>query len=266
MCHYCNHKIGIPSKCLCCSAENSYIPFGPGIERILEELQEKIPTARIEAVSSDTVMSDKNIEKLFQKIINNEIDIVIGTQILAKGHHFPDITLVGIVDGDLGLNGADLRASEKTYQLIKQVAGRAGRAEKPGRIFLQTFSPEHSLYATLKSDNPNDFLESETEFRKNNELPPFFKFASVIISGTNKELTEKTARDLAKTSPKNANIKVFGPAPAQFFLLRGRTRWRFLLKASNEKSLNRAVRSWIFSYKKPKNIKIQIDIDPISFL
>jgi primosomal protein N' (replication factor Y) len=263
-CHHCNHKISVPKKCLCCSEEDSYIPFGPGVERIFEELQAKIPGARIETISSDTISSSKNIEKLFGKIINNETDIIVGTQILAKGHHFPNITLVGMIDGDLGLNGADLRASEKAYQMIKQVAGRAGRAEKHGRIFIQTFSPDHSLYAALKSDDPNDFIKLETESRKHNELPPFSRLASIIISGTNKELTEKVAKSLARTSPKN--IKVFGPAPAPIFLLRGRTRWRFLLKAPSEKSLNHAIKSWIFSQKIPKNIKIQIDIDPVSFL
>ncbi|MDR1334223.1 MAG: primosomal protein N' [Holosporaceae bacterium] len=264
VCHYCNHKIGVPSRCHHCSEENSYIPFGPGVERIFEELQAKIPEARIEMASSDTFSSNKNIENLFQKIISNEVNIIVGTQILAKGHHFPNITLVGIVDGDLGLNGADLRASERTYQLINQVAGRAGRAEKPGRIFIQTFSPHNSLYTAIKSADPHDFIKMEMESRKNNELPPFARFASIIISGTNKELTEKVAKNLAKTSPRN--IKVFGPAPAPIFLLRGRTRWRFLLKSSTKKTINNAIKLWLHTLKAPKNIKIQIDIDPTSFL
>jgi primosomal protein N' (replication factor Y) len=266
VCHYCNHKIDVPSQCLHCSKEDSYIPFGPGIERIFEELQTKIPEARIEIASSDTISSNKNIEKLFEKIINNEVNIVVGTQILAKGHHFPNITLVGIVDGDLGLHGADLRASERTYQLINQVAGRAGRAEKPGRIFIQTFSPHNSLYTAITSADPHDFMKIEMESRKSNELPPFTKFASIIISGTNRELTEKIAKNLGKIAPRN--IKIFGPAPAPIFLLRGRTRWRFLLKSSlsTKTAVNKAIKSWIHSIKIPKNVKIQIDIDPTSFL
>ncbi|MDR2158154.1 MAG: primosomal protein N' [Holosporaceae bacterium] len=264
ICHYCDHKIRIPEKCCSCQKENSYIPFGPGIERIFEELREKLPTARVEAVSSDTISSARNRDKLFNKIADNEVDIIVGTQILAKGHHFPNITLVGIVDGDLGLDGADLRASEKTYQLINQVAGRAGRAEKPGKILIQTFNPNHSLYAALKSNNPEDFIKLEIESRKNWDLPPFSRLASVIVSGVNRELTEKVARDLGRTRPQG--ITMFGPAPAPIFLLRGRIRWRFLLKSLKKKSLNSVIKSWIFRSKIPKNVKIQIDIDPISFL
>jgi primosomal protein N' (replication factor Y) len=264
ICHYCNHRIDFPRKCGGCGEEGSCAPFGPGIERIYEELRDKLPKARVEAASSDTISSTKKMEELFDKILGNKADVIIGTQILAKGHHFPNITLVGIVDDDLGLGGADIRASEKTYQLINQVAGRAGRAEKQGKILIQTFSPGHSLYIALKSDNPEDFVKLEIESRKDNELPPFSKLASVIISGTNKELTEQIAKSLGNARPRG--IKIFGPAPAPLFLLRGRTRWRFLLKSAEKKSLNYAIKRWIFSQKIPKNIKIQIDIDPISFL
>ncbi|MDR0968252.1 MAG: primosomal protein N' [Holosporaceae bacterium] len=264
ICHYCDHRIDIPRKCLACGEEGSYIPFGPGVERIFEELQKKLPETRIEIASSDTIASAKNIDKLFEKIANNEVDIIIGTQIFAKGHHFPNITLVGIIDGDLGLSGADIRAAEKTYQLVNQVAGRAGREEKQGQIFIQTFSPDHSLYVALKSDNPDDFIKMEIESRKNNGMPPFSRLAAVIVSGTNRELTEKVAKKLGESRPRGAQI--FGPAPAPFFLLRGRTRWRFLLKSTEKKSLNRVVKRWLSVQKIPKNIKIQIDIDPISFL
>ncbi|MDR2645927.1 MAG: primosomal protein N' [Holosporaceae bacterium] len=263
ICHYCNHHINVPSSCLSCGSADSYIPFGPGIERIFEELHEKIPHARIEIASSDTISSDKDIEGLFDKINKNEVDVMIGTQILAKGHHFPNITLVGVADGDLGLNGADMRASEKTYQLVSQVTGRAGRSEKPGKILIQTFDPEHPLYAALKSDNPEHFIKLEIESRKNNELPPFCKFIAIIVSGTNRELTGQVAENLGRSCP--PNLQMFGPAPAPFFLLRGRTRWRFLLKTSKKNSINEVIKCWISSVRIPKNIKIQIDIDPISF-
>ncbi|MDR2724067.1 MAG: primosomal protein N' [Holosporaceae bacterium] len=263
ICHHCNHTISIPSKCNNCGENGSYIPFGPGVERIFEEIRKKIPDVRLELASSDTISSNKDIGRLLDRINNNEVDVVIGTQILAKGHHFPNITLVGIVDGDLGLNGADMRASEKTYQLVNQVAGRAGRAEKPGRIFIQTFDPAHPLYAALKSNRLENFIKLEIESRKKNELPPFFKFISVIISGTNRELAERTAKDLGRCSL--PGIKVFGPAPAPIFLLRGRVRWRFLLKILKKNSIRSIIKYWIFSKKIPKNIKIQIDIDPISF-
>ncbi|MDR0556219.1 MAG: primosomal protein N' [Holosporaceae bacterium] len=264
ICHHCCHKINMPNQCRGCGGEGSLIPFGPGIERIFEELQRKIPAARIEAASSDTISSWKSIEKLFDKITSGNVDIVIGTQILAKGHHFPNITMVGMVDGDLGLSSTDLRVSEKTYQLINQVAGRAGRAEKPGHIYIQTFNPNHSIYSALKSENSNDFFRMEIESRRKDDWPPFSRLASIIISGTNRTLTEQIAKNLYKTRP--PWIQVFGPAPAPIFLLRGRTRWRFLLRSPENKLLNSAIKRWISSSKVPKNIKIQVDIDPISFL
>lgn len=265
VCHYCGYKTDIPKKCNCCGAKGTYIQFGPGVERIYEELSQRIPSAKIILVSSDNVYSEKSIIELREKILNNEVNIIIGTQILAKGHHFPNITLVGVADGDLGLNCSDLRSSEKTYQLIQQVAGRAGRAEKPGKILIQTFNPEHSLYSALKSNNIQKFIELEITSREKNGLPPFTKFASVIVSGTNKELTEKTARNLVNSFPKNG-VSILGPAPAPLFLLRGRTRWRILLKSSKKIALSKVIKSWILSQKSPKNIKIQIDVDPITFL
>lgn len=265
VCHYCGYKTDIPKKCGCCGAEDSYIQFGPGVERIYEELSRRLPSAKIILVSSDNVYSEKDIIELREKILNNEVNIIIGTQILAKGHHFPNITLVGVVDGDLGLNCADLRSSEKTYQLIQQVAGRAGRAEKPGKILIQTFNPEHSLYSALKENNIQKFIELEIASREKNGLPPFTKFASVIVSGTNKELTEKTAKNLVASFPKNG-ASILGPAPAPLFLLRGRTRWRILLKSSKKIALSKVIKSWISSQKSPKNVRIQIDIDPLTFL
>lgn len=264
ICHYCGHKLNMPQACLSCGEANSYISYGAGIEKILEELQTKLPDAKIKTASSDTLSSTKEIESLIDEILNNQVNVVIGTQILAKGHHFPNITLVGVVDGDLGLNDADLRASEKTYQMINQVAGRAGRAEKPGRILIQTFNPEHSMYAALKSNNLYSFLNLEMNFRKNNDLPPYSSFASIIISGTNKELTQRVAEQLKATSPKN--IQIFGPAPSPIFKLRGKMRWRILLQSHKKALINTAIRQWVLSQRVPKNVKIQIDIDPISFL
>ncbi|MDR2766261.1 MAG: primosomal protein N' [Holosporaceae bacterium] len=264
MCHYCGHKADVPNKCASCGQEESHIPFGPGVERIYDDLRAKLPEARIEVVSSDAIASGKSVEKLLEKIAANEIDIVVGTQILAKGHHFPNITLIGVIDGDLGLHGADLRASEKTYQLINQVAGRAGRADKPGKILIQTFNPHHPLYVALESNDLDKFIELEIDGRRGRELPPFHRFAAVIISGTNRELTEQVARDLGKTPP--PGVKMYGPAPAPLFLLRGRTRWRILLKSPKKISLNNIIKIWLSSQKSHKNVKIQIDIDPNSFL
>ncbi len=264
ICHYCGHLESIPQKCKNCSAENSYIPFGPGVERVYDELCKKFPEANIEIASSDTFSSEKEASQIIENIQSGTINIVIGTQILAKGHHFPNITLVGVIDGDLGLNGADLRSAEKTYQMINQVAGRAGRGNKPGEILIQTFNISHPLFETLKQEEKSNFMELEVHNRKKYCLPPFSKFASLIISGNNREITEKAARLLKNTCPKN--IKIFGPAPAPMFLLRGRFRWRILLKSLRKNSLNIEISKWIESLNIPKNVRIQIDIDPITFL
>lgn len=262
ICHYCGHKTKIPSKCASCDAEDSYIPFGAGVERIYDELKKKLPAAHVEIASSDTMSNEKNRIQLFQKISSGEVDIIIGTQILAKGHHFPNITLVGVIDGDLGLQGADIRASERTYQMINQVAGRAGRGEKNGKIIIQTYNPEHPLYKTMQQGE--NFMILETNFRKAHNLPPFSQFISLIISGTNHELTEKTAKMLCANAPKN--LQIFGPAPAPLFLLRGRARWRILVKSKNKSGAHTAIKNWLVSKKIPKNIKVQVDVDPYSFL
>ena len=264
ICHYCGHKISIPKKCVHCEAEDSYIPFGPGVERICDEIKRKIPNARVLIASSDTFSSDKDMEESLTKIHNNEIDIIIGTQILAKGHHFPNITLVGIIDGDLGLFGADLRASEHTYQLINQVAGRAGREEKLGEILIQTFKSDHPLFQALLSNNSENFINLEIENRKNQQLPPFTKYASIIISGKNKQKTENIAKILRRTCPKN--IKIFGPAPAPLFMIRGKVRWRILLKSNRKNTLNAEISEWLSQVKIPPDVKITLDIDPITFL
>ncbi len=264
ICHYCGHKISIPKNCKNCAEEKSYIPFGPGVERIYDEIKRKIPNTRVLIASSDTFSSDKNMEENLSKILNNEVDIIVGTQILAKGHHFPNITLVGIIDGDLGLFGADLRASEHTYQLINQVAGRAGREKKPGEILIQTFKSEHPLFQSFLENNPENFINLEIENRKNQQLPPFTKYASIIISGTNKERTENTAKLLRRTCPKN--IKIFGPSPAPIFTIRGRVRWRILLKSNHKNALNSEISKWLSQLKIPSNVRITIDIDPITFL
>lgn len=264
VCHYCGYKTPVPKKCQYCSAENSFIPFGPGVERIHEEIMRKFPEARIVLASSDTFASEKNMLDILSKINNNEVDIIIGTQILTKGHHFPNITLVGVVDGDLGLYGADLRASERTHQLIIQAAGRAGREEKPGEILIQTFKSNHPLFQALLSWNSEEFIDLEIENRKKFNLPPFSKFASLIISSTNDKLAEKISKILKDSCPKN--ITIFGPAPAPMFILRGRSRWRILLKSPKKNALNSEISNWLSKIKCPPSVRIQIDIDPISFL
>lgn len=262
VCHYCGHTQKIPSKCQYCGSENSYIQYGIGVERVSEELARKIPNIRLGIASSDTISSLSKIEELIQQVKNNQIDVIIGTQILAKGHHFPNITLVGIVDGDLGLQGADIRSSEKTYQLVNQVAGRAGREEKKGEILIQTYKCNHPLFTALQRNQNQKFIDMEIEFRKLHNLPPFSRLVSIIISGQDKGKVERTAKMIRKTCPKN--IEAFGPSPAPIFLLRGRVRWRILLRYKGK--ISYILRQWISSLKIPRSIKIQIDVDPINFL
>lgn len=267
-CHYCSHSISIPNKCLHCGCENSYIPFGPGVERIQEELEAKLPNAKIAIASSDTMSSGMSSEEFIKSIYNNEINIIIATQILAKGYHFPNITLVGVVDGDLGLFGADLRASEKTYQLINQVAGRAGRAEKKGKVIIQTFNPDNALFKIIHGGEHTDFFDHEIMIRKQSNSPPFCRLVSVIVSGTNRELTrcvaDKTMKTLRLALP--TSIQIFGPSPAVIAVLRGRARWRILLKSAKNISFQSNVQECIEKFAHHRNIKIQIDVDPISFL
>lgn len=265
ICHYCGHKILLPQICNFCGKRDSYIQFGPGVERVFEELSAKLPNLRMEIASSDTISSDTDISEFLEKIHKGELDIIIGTQILAKGHHFPNITLVGVVDGDLGINSADLRASEKMYQLINQVSGRAGRAEKQGRIFIQTFNPDYSLFKTLKSGKEREFLEMEIASRQQNKQPPFTRLASIIISGTNEKLTEEVTEQIAAILIKNIHISVFGPSPAPLFRLKGRIRWRILIKSLKKYKLSLFIAKLMSSLKIPKNIRVQIDIDPVTF-
>ena len=264
ICHYCGYQIDVPDKCFSCHAEDSLIHFGFGVEKLQEEVKRKFPQARTIIASSDTFASEKDVNELLPKIANNEVDIIIGTQIFTKGHHFPNITLVGIIDGDFSLQNNDLRAAERTFQLISQVAGRAGRAEKSGEIFIQTFKTDNLLFETIREQAFDKFMDMEIENRKSKKLPPFSKFVSLIISGTNKALTEAIAKKIRYSCPRN--ITIFGPAPAPIFLLRGRYRWRILLKSLKKNLLNAEIINWLASVKIPRDIKIQIDVDPLNFL
>lgn len=261
-CHYCGYSQKIPSDCKYCGSEGAYIQYGVGVERISEELLRKIPNIRLGIASSDTISSIDKIENLMQQVKDNQIDVIIGTQILAKGHHFPNITLVGIIDGDLGLQGADIRAAEKTYQLINQVAGRAGREGKKGEILIQTYKCNHPLFAALQHNQNQKFIDMEMEFRKKHRFPPFSRLVSIIVSGKDKSDVEKVAGKIKETCPEN--IEIFGPSPAPISLLRNRVRWRLLLRYKGR--ISHILRRWMYSLKIPGSVKIQIDVDPINFL
>ena len=266
VCHHCGHTAAPPKLCPECGAEGRLAACGPGVERLAEEVGALLPEARLTIMASDTLASPKAAAAVVRQVTDREIDILIGTQIMAKGHHFPHLTLVGVVDADLGLSGGDLRASERTYQLLVQVSGRAGRAAHPGRVLLQTYMPEHPVMQALLSGDAERFLAREAEERRARRLPPFGRLAALIVSGANEERVRATARALGAASPQGAQLRVLGPAPAPLSLIRGRHRQRLLLSAAREVNVPDVLRAWLARVKPAAGVRIQVDVDPYSFL
>ncbi len=270
-CHHCGHTISRPPACPSCGDEDSFVPCGPGVERVAEEAGALFPGARVALVTSDTMTGPSAAAEFLERMAGHGIDLLVGTQIVAKGHHFPRLTLVGVVDADLGLAGGDLRAAERTYQLLHQVAGRAGRAERPGRALLQTYMPEHPVMLALvalsqRSEARDDFLQIEAEERRRHGWPPFGRLAAIIVAGRDANVVDRVARELGRTAPSGHGIETLGPAPAPLALLRGRHRRRLLVKASREINLQAALDSWLSRVRAPSNVRLTVDIDPYSFL
>ena len=238
---------------------------GPGVERIAEEVKYRLPLARIKVLSSDFVTNFKEVHEVVKEMEEGKIDILIGTQILAKGHHFPELTLVGIVDADLGLMGSDLRAGERTYQLLSQVAGRAGRGSKKGEVYLQTLYPENAVLNALVNGKKEEFYRLEKESRRILKMPPFGKLAAVIVSGMRTDEVEKVAIWLGQTAFNDDKIVTLGPAPAPIFVLRNKYRYRLLLKTAKDVKIQEVLRQWIKRVKLPSAVRVEIDIDPYSF-
>ena len=265
-CHHCGHAEAIPKVCPSCAEENSFVPCGPGIERLSEEVAARFPEARVGVMASDTLTGPNAAENIIRAVEAHEIDVVIGTQIVAKGHHFPLLTLVGVVDADLGLEGGDLRAAERTFQLLHQVAGRAGRAEKPGIVYIQTWMPDHGVMGALMTHDRDRFFALEAQGRKTHNMPPYGRLAALIISGPDDAAADSTARAFARTAPHFPGVETLGPAPAPLRILRGRHRRRFLVKARRDINLQAVLREWLGRVKTPSNVRVQVDIDPYSFL
>ena len=265
-CHHCGYASGLPRECPSCGAEERFAACGPGVERVAEEATALFPTARIEIITSDTIGGPATASAFVERMEGREIDLLIGTQIVAKGHHFPALTLVGVVDADLGLSGGDLRASERTYQLLHQVAGRAGRAERPGRVLLQTYMPEHPVMQALVSGDRARFLATEAQARRRGGWPPFGRLVAIVVSGADEAEVDRTARQLGKSRPRGDDFEVLGPAPAPLAILRGRHRRRLLLKAARGVNVQPIVRDWLAGVDPPNSVRLQIDIDPYSFL
>jgi len=266
VCHHCGYNTGLPEQCPSCEGEANFAACGPGVERLAEEVAELFPGIRAEVAASDSIAGPKAAGELVRRIEDHEIDLIIGTQIVAKGYHFPMLTLVGVVDADLGLSGGDLRAAERTFQLLYQVAGRAGRAQHPGRVLVQTYMPEHPVMQALASGGRERFIEIETKARRDARMPPFTRLAAVLVSGKDAGQVDRVALELGRNAPRRNGVMVLGPAPAPLAMVRGRHRRRFLVRASRDVNMQRLLRNWLAGYKVPGNVRIQVDIDPYSFL
>jgi primosomal protein N' (replication factor Y) len=266
ICHHCGYAAPVPALCPECMTAGTLVPCGPGVERLHEEVAARFPQARTALMVSDLLQGPRAAAELAEAMVEQRYDVLIGTQIVAKGHHFPMLTLVGVVDADLGLVGGDLRATERTYQLLQQVAGRAGRAERPGRVLLQTYMPEQPVMRALAAGDRDRFLAAEAEARRAAGLPPFGRLAALIVSAGEPEAADFAARALARAAPQLPGIAVLGPAPAPLAILRGRHRRRFLVKADRGANLQAVLRDWLARVRVSGSVRVQADIDPYSFL
>ena len=266
MCHHCGYVDDIPNACPNCGSTEGLTACGPGVERVAEEAAKRFLGAKIEILSSDNASSFTAVSKILERMQRHEIDILVGTQIIAKGHHFPELTLVGIVDADLGLMGSDLRAAEQTYQLLSQVAGRAGRGDKKGVVYVQTLYPDNNVLKAMINNDRAQFLNLEKSSRQLLKYPPYGKLAALIISGKNQALASKVATLFGKTAPHTEYISVLGPAPAPLFMLRDRYRFRLLLKTARNINIQAVLETWIKMVKVPSSVTVEVDIDPYSFM
>jgi primosomal protein N' (replication factor Y) len=267
MCHQCGETKQMLNVCPSCGEVDCLTAVGPGVERLAEEAQENFPKAKISVLSSDMLISAQALKTRIKEIALGDADIIIGTQLVAKGHNFPLLTLVGVIDSDLALMGGDLRAAERTFQLMRQVAGRAGRADKKGIAFLQTHQPEHSVIKAILKGDEEEFWKSEAQQRRLNNMPPFGKLAGVILKGPNLNDVFNLANNMVKNAHilKSINAQIYGPAPAPIARVRGNHRVRILVKASKDTMLQNSLMKWKNSFKIPKDIQVTIDIDPQSF-
>ena len=265
-CHHCDFSTRIPLACPVCQVEGKLAPCGPGVERVAEEIKAKLPDLRFAVMASDTLDGPAAAKELVDRMARRELDLLIGTQIMAKGYHFPHLTFAGVVDADLGLGGGDPRASERVFQLLQQMAGRAGRGDQAGRVLLQTTAPDHPVMQAIVRGDRDGFMAAELREREAYRLPPLWRLASITVSGENAQQVIALANELAARAPQTEAIRILGPAPAPFAMLRGKYRHRLLAQAPRSVNLSHVVRDWIAGVKAPRNLRILVDIDPYSFL
>jgi primosomal protein N' (replication factor Y) len=267
VCHHCGYFMPQPAACPKCAATDSFAACGPGVERLEEEAAALFPQARVLVLSSDLVASVERMREELNEIAEGRIDIVIGTQLVAKGHHFPKLNLVGVIDADLGLANGDPRAAERTFQLLHQVAGRAGREEGRGRGYLQTHQPEHPVMKALIACDREAFYASEIEAREKAQYPPFGRLASLVISADDRPTAEGYARRLVGAAPRDDAVRLLGPAEAPIAVVRGRHRFRLLAKSPRAFDLSVYLRAWLAAAPKARgDVKLEVDVDPMSFL
>jgi primosomal protein N' (replication factor Y) len=265
-CHHCGYVMPPPKACPECGEEDSLVACGPGVERIADEVAELFPDARAAIVTSDTIWSPMRAAEFVGAMEAGAIDVVIGTQLVTKGYHFPNLTLVGVVDADLGLAGGDLRAAERSFQQIQQVAGRAGRGNKPGRVFVQTHDPDAPVIAALVSGDVPGFYAAETEARREAAMPPFGRLAAIVVSAEDSAEAETVARRISRAAPEVEGMAVFGPAPAPLAMLRGRHRQRLLVHARRSLDVQDVIRDWLADIDWSAKVRVSVDVDPYSFL
>jgi primosomal protein N' (replication factor Y) len=266
VCHLTGYSMVKPERCPHCGAKNSLISIGPGVERVEEEARLRFPEARVAVFSSDTAPTAQDARAMIDAMAGGAFDIMVATQAAAKGHNFPGLTLVGVVDGDLGLRGGDLRAAERTYQLLTQVCGRAGRYDRPGRALVQTWAPDHPVMRAMAAGDRDDFISVELSERQAVGLPPFGRLAAVILSGPDPVRLDSFAQAAAAAAPNGVGVRVFGPADAPLALVRGLRRKRFLVRADRTVDLQAFLETWRSRMAPPSRIRVTIDVDPYSFL
>jgi primosomal protein N' (replication factor Y) (superfamily II helicase) len=264
-CHHCGFEMPTPVECPECHAEKSLVACGPGVERVAEEFARLYPEVRMAIASSDTFHGPQETQAAIRAMAKREIDVLIGTQIVAKGHHFPQLTLVGVIDADLGGSDGDLRSRERTFQLLHQVSGRAGRAAKAGRVLIQTRNPNDVVMKALASEDRDAFFVRECDERKRVNAPPFGRLAALILSGHDGDAVRESGRALARAAPAARGVTVWGPTPAFYQLLRGRTRERLLVQADRAVDMQAYLRTWLDRVKFPNSVRLTVDVDPVSF-
>ncbi|NTZ42783.1 primosomal protein N' [Altererythrobacter sp. SALINAS58] len=265
-CHHCGHETPPPPVCPECGEPDCLVACGPGVERIADEVAEILPDARVALVTSDTLNAPEKAAQFVAQAEAGAIDVIVGTQLVTKGFHFPELTLVGVVDADLGLEGGDLRAAERTYQQVAQVAGRAGRGAKPGSVLIQTRHPDAPVIAALAAGDRDAFYEAETEARRDAGAPPFGRWAAIIVSSEDEAEAREAARAIGGTRPDLPDVAILGPAPAPMALLRGRYRYRLLMNARRSANLQDVIRKWLGDLNFPQGVRVSVDVDPYSFV